>query len=54
MPAPIMPAPSTVTFLASDLGTPAGRTAPLSSSCLDRNSERIIALAWGVISVLTK
>ena len=45
MPAPIRPAPSTPIFLQIGRGTLAGRRAPLLSSPIDRNNERIIAAA---------
>ena len=47
MPAPMKPAPSTPIFLIGFAGTSAGRRAPLLSSCMETNSERIIAAASG-------
>ena len=46
-----MPAPSTPSFLTLWSGRP-GRSAPFSSACLLRNSERIIAVDEGFISTL--
>jgi hypothetical protein len=39
------PAPIMASFFTLVGGTPAGRRAPLFSSCIDRKSERIIAAA---------
>ncbi len=52
MPAPIMPAPSTPSFLTRMSGTSCGRTAPFSSACLLMNSERIIASEDGSVRTL--
>ncbi len=54
MPAPIKPAPMTPTFLSFVGGTSCGRRAPLFSSCIETNSERIIAAASGVRRILAK
>ena len=45
MPAPMKPAPTTPIFFSFEAGSLAGRRAPLFSSCIDTNSERIIAAA---------
>ena len=45
MPAPMKPAPMIATFLIGSAGTAAGRRASLFSSCMEMNSERIIAAA---------
>jgi hypothetical protein len=45
--APMKPAPSTPTFLSVVGGTSLGRRAPLLSSCIDTNSERIMLAASG-------
>ena len=50
MPAPIMPAPRTPSFLTLASGR-AGRTAPFSSACLLRKRVRIIAEDEGFIRV---
>ena len=47
MPAPMKPAPMMPIFLSVVGGTSAGRRAPLLSSCIETNSERIIAAASG-------
>ncbi len=47
MPAPMKPAPSTPIFLSFEGGTPAGRRAPLFSSCRETNKLRIMAAASG-------
>ncbi len=47
MPAPMKPAPSTPIFWILLAGAWAGRRAPLLSSCMETNSERIIAAASG-------
>src|SRR3546814_10297266 len=54
MPAPIMPAPSTPTFLTSSLGTPAGRRAPRSAAVLLMKVVRIIFRATGSVSSFAK
>ena len=54
MPAPIRPAPSTPTFFNADGGALSGRRAPLFSSCIETNSERIIAAASGERMILAK
>src|SRR3546814_5408169 len=54
MPAPIMPAPSTPTFFASDFGTPDGRRAPFSAACLLIKVVRIMLRATGSVSSLAK
>ena len=54
MPAPMKPAPRMPTFLIDVAGTFAGRRAPLFSSCIDTNSERIIAAASGERRILVK
>ncbi len=48
------PAPTMPTFLNSLFGTPAGRRAPLPSSCIEMNSERIIEKASVVCSTCVK
>ncbi|MCY1462522.1 hypothetical protein D9M71_803050 [compost metagenome] len=48
------PAPTTPTCLNSDFGTPAGRRAPLPSSCMETNSERIIEKASVVCRISVK
>ena len=45
--APMKPAPMMPTFLNFAGGTSFGRRAPLFSSCMETNSERIIAAASG-------
>ena len=45
MPAPMKPAPSTPILRSRVAGTSAGRRAPLLSSPIETNSERIIAAA---------
>ena len=52
--APMKPAPSTPTFLTLVGGTFCGRRAPLFSSCIDTNSERIIAAASFVSRMCVK
>ena len=52
MPAPMKPAPSTPIFLIFFGGTAAGRRAPLFNSCMETNSERIIAAASGDFRIL--
>src|SRR3546814_19501861 len=54
MPAPIMPAPSTPTFFASDFGTPDGRRAPFSAACLLIKVVRIMLRATGSVRSLAK
>ena len=54
MPAPMKPAPSTPIFLIVEAGAPSGRRAPLFSSCIETNSERIIAAASGERMILAK
>ncbi len=52
MPAPMKPAPTTPIFLSALGGTSAGRRAPLFSSCMETNSERIMAAASGERRIL--
>src|SRR3546814_18839329 len=54
MPAPIMPAPSTPTFFASDFGTPDGRRAPFSAACFLIQVVRVLFRATGSVSSLAK
>ncbi len=54
MPAPIMPAPSTATFLGANFVSTLGRAAPLPSASIEPNSVRTIARACGVIAVRAK
>ena len=54
MPAPMKPAPRMPTFLICAGGTFAGRRAPLLSSCIETNSERIIAAASGERRIFAK
>ena len=52
MPAPMKPAPITPIFLKAVAGSAAGRRAPLLSSCMETNSERIMLAASGERRIL--
>ena len=52
MPAPMKPAPTTPIFFKVVGGSFGGRRAPLLRSCIDTNSERIIAAASGERRIL--
>ncbi|SLJ66301.1 Uncharacterised protein [Mycobacteroides abscessus subsp. abscessus] len=54
MPAPIMPAPSTPTFLISRLGTSLGREPPLLIACRSKKNAWIMFFATGPVSRCTK